>query len=218
MELSDRLKAVMLERGVKVKDLAALTDVPEQTIFALLNGKTRNPRMETMAPIARVLAADLLWLWYGVSSDPPAAESADDCVMIPFYNVKFGAGGEPEPTWEEAHDAEPRPFKRSTFREASADPANCRCVRVQGDSMEPTINDGDSVVIDCGTFEHIIDGKVYAFVDPDNGLRIKRLRRKSRSLIVHSDNPQYSDEIIEGEDMNRLKIVGRVISRSGKVY
>ena len=42
MELSDRLKDVMMERKVKVKDLAALTDVPEQTIFALLTKHGKN--------------------------------------------------------------------------------------------------------------------------------------------------------------------------------
>lgn len=78
---------------------------------------------------------------------------------------------------------------------------------VEGDSMEPTLMDGDIVVMDKNVREVEAGGGIYALIW--NGKRmIKRLQAnpKTRVLLVKSDNPKYDvleanvdDVVIEGK-------------------
>lgn len=47
------------QKGLTFEKLAALSEVPEATVKNILTGKTKNPRMETLAPICRMLGVPL---------------------------------------------------------------------------------------------------------------------------------------------------------------
>lgn len=86
-------------------------------------------------------------------------------------------------------------------------------VYAKGDSMEPSIHDGNALVVNLGE-RKIRDGKIYAIRYGDE-LRVKRLfRRYDGSLILRSDNTtKYPDEIVPPFDQNgHIQVLGRVIS------
>lgn len=88
---------------------------------------------------------------------------------------------------------------------------------VIGDSMLPTLGDGDSVLVDMGQTK-IQNGKVYAFVR-DHGVCVKRLYVYEDKLIIESDNKalpefKYPDEL-QGDEADGVCIIGRVVNRSG---
>ncbi|MBN8290556.1 LexA family transcriptional regulator [Rhodobacter sp. NTK016B] len=85
-------------------------------------------------------------------------------------------------------------------------------INVRGDSMEPSIYDGDLVMIDRRK-THIRSGRIYAVREGDS-LRIKRLELiPDAAIILRSDNPKYPPEHRTGEAMNdiSLGVIGEVV-------
>jgi phage repressor protein C with HTH and peptisase S24 domain len=90
---------------------------------------------------------------------------------------------------------------------------SCFLISVKGDSMGPRITDGDLVLIDKRKRD-IVNGKVYAFNDDENGARIKRLEViPDTAITLISDNPEFAKEHRTGMEMNLVadNIIGQVV-------
>jgi len=95
-------------------------------------------------------------------------------------------------------------------------PDRLSVVRVEGDSMAPTLNAGDDILIDLGdSGERLRDG-IYV-LRVDDALVVKRiaLNPMGRRVTVQSDNPAYSDWPDLG--IGELNCIGRVIWAGRKV-
>jgi hypothetical protein len=95
-------------------------------------------------------------------------------------------------------------------------PSNLSIVRVEGDSMSPTLNDGDDILVDHGdAAERLRDG-IYV-LGVDEALIVKRLALNplGRRVTVQSDNPAYPDWPDCGLD--EIHCIGRVIWSGRKV-
>lgn len=101
-------------------------------------------------------------------------------------------------------------FARQWLREAlgSADSKGLAIVGVIGNSMEPTIRQGDDVMVDTAVTRYF-DNAIYAFVS-DDLLVVKRLHREGDGLSVISDNPAYAPQTLSRADAEQLQIIGRV--------
>jgi phage repressor protein C with HTH and peptisase S24 domain len=89
-------------------------------------------------------------------------------------------------------------------------PANLSIVRVEGDSMAPTLNAGDDILVDLGDAgERLRDG-IYV-LRIDDALVVKRLALNplGRRVTVQSDNPAYSDW--PDCRLDEINCIGRVI-------
>lgn len=85
-----------------------------------------------------------------------------------------------------------------------------KVISAKGQSMKGTIENGDVLFVDTDTRQFDGDG-IYVIHTPD-GLRAKRLQRTIKgSLLVISDNPQYRDEEVSGEDLSYIIICGKVV-------
>ena len=89
-------------------------------------------------------------------------------------------------------------------------------IRVEGDSMAPTLNDGDDILVDrAGCDEALRDG-IYV-LRVDDALLVKRLaiHPVSRRVTVQSDNPAYPDWPDCGLD--EIHCIGRVVWAGRKI-
>jgi phage repressor protein C with HTH and peptisase S24 domain len=89
-------------------------------------------------------------------------------------------------------------------------------VRVEGDSMAPTLNAGDDILVDlldCG--ERLRDG-IYV-LRVDDALLVKRLAINplGRRVTVQSDNPSYPDW--PDCELSEITCIGRVIWSGRKI-
>lgn len=92
-------------------------------------------------------------------------------------------------------------------RKGSAD--NMVAMEVFGQSMEPVIREGDTVLIDRSQ-KNIIAGAVYA-VGVEDTILIKRLEKHPNKLVLCSDNKDYKPIFLEREDTDKVRIIGKVI-------
>lgn len=86
---------------------------------------------------------------------------------------------------------------------------------IKGDSMEPTFNEDDTILVDRSTLSFDSDG-VYVFTYHDT-LLIKRIqRRPGHGYMVISDNRDlYETYLISNEDLANVSVHGRVIGKFG---
>ncbi|MBF0444701.1 MAG: helix-turn-helix transcriptional regulator [Magnetococcales bacterium] len=94
-------------------------------------------------------------------------------------------------------------------QEMKLDPKELALVTVQGDSMSPTLNTGDLLLLDRREKQMGNDG-IYV-IQQDNNLIAKRLQRGvDGSVMVKNDNHAYETQTLLPEEVKNLKIVGRV--------
>lgn len=82
-------------------------------------------------------------------------------------------------------------------------------MEVFGQSMEPVIREGDTVLIDQAR-KDIIAGSIYALGVEDTIL-VKRLEKHPDKLVLCSDNKDYAPIYIEKYDTDKVRIIGKVI-------
>ena len=90
------------------------------------------------------------------------------------------------------------------------------CWTVEDAGCEPTIQKDDLVLLDTNQTTPV-DGLLYAVVFASQ-LRIKRLSRSfDGGIVASSDDPRFPKETIGPDQLASLKIIGRVVYRSGVV-
>jgi len=80
---------------------------------------------------------------------------------------------------------------------------------IMGNSMEPEIKEGDTVLIDQSRTEILAYG-VYA-VGLEDTVLVKRLEKRPGKLLLLSDNPRYAPIELRGDELDTVRILGRVI-------
>ncbi|MBU1194461.1 MAG: helix-turn-helix domain-containing protein [Proteobacteria bacterium] len=82
-------------------------------------------------------------------------------------------------------------------------------MEVFGQSMEPVIREGDTVLIDQSQ-KQVLAGAIYA-VGVDDTILVKRLEKHPNKLVLCSDNKNYDPIYLEKEDADKIRIIGKVI-------
>jgi phage repressor protein C with HTH and peptisase S24 domain len=78
-----------------------------------------------------------------------------------------------------------------------------------GNSMEPEMKDGDTILIDESQ-KDILAGAIYA-VGIDDTIMVKRVEKHPNKLVLLSDNKDYSPIYLQGNELNSVRIIGKVI-------
>ncbi|MBK5647115.1 S24 family peptidase [Acinetobacter johnsonii] len=165
---SDRIAQRMKELGLQHKDLVAATGASKGTVTNWISG-VNTPTNERLIKLAQALKTTSSWLLTGNSSPEFAQVEPwdsntpldDDEVEIPFFkDFSFACGGG---SISEAIANETRKLRMSkaTLRNLSITKENAVAATAMGDSMSPTIKDGDTIHLDLGR-KNIKDGKIFA--------------------------------------------------------
>lgn len=137
-------------------------------------------------------------------------------VMVPRLEVKLSAGSGSGSSQVDIqfNEAQPQAFRAEWVRQQRLKPRKLAAMTAQGDSMEPTIHDGDSLLIDTSQTT-VVDGKVYALYY-EGGERVKRLFRvPGGGLRIKSDNIAFETFEMGPDYSGHVRIIGRVVHRSG---
>ena len=78
-----------------------------------------------------------------------------------------------------------------------------------GNSMEPEMRDGDTVLVDQSQ-KSILAGAIFALGIEDT-IMVKRVEKHPQKLVLRSDNRDYAPIYLEGQDAEQVRILGKVI-------
>lgn len=223
-------RAGIAEWGAGVR-LAKVTGTTPKAASKWLNGESM-PGRANMTAIASDLGVRVEWLQFGTGEmksyagvpaggdhqgpDENGSPSEREYTLIPQYTAKAAAGNGYHNDHIELTGG--LVFRRDWLNRMALKEGHLCVIYAEGNSMEPTISDGDVLLIDMASTEPR-NGKVYAIQRADGSVSVKRLAQSfSGGWVIRSDNPDktlYPDEPISANDLQQIEIIGRSVWGGG---
>ena len=222
LDVSLRLKTLRARLGLSQAKLAARCGISQTTYANYELGTSLNNKV--LVELYN-LGVNLSWLLLGEGpmfrddapleeetvekcnvSIPANKEKDDITLLIPMTNMKLSAGRGWDWDSDESFTGELLPVPMKIARRFDGD--KLIAATVKGDSMEPTLHDGEPVAY-VREFESG-DG-IYALAILDE-VYIKRLSidRLKREITIISDNPKYPAKTYP-MDQEGLQVLGKVV-------
>ena len=227
ISIGNRLRMVWKKSGLTQQEFSDRIGIEKSTFNNYIIGK-RVPKTTTILHLSTVFHVRPGWMLTGHGSmyqDEPKTD--DRFFFVPLMESRVTAGPEGELLCEEISDE--YPFQQWWIQKlVGKDPQRQKAlclVRVRGDSMIPTINPNETILVDTSETERsqIRPGKIYLVRQPDGGVSVKRLVLNEKpgrpALISMSDNPSFQPFEIELETdkgvtyyvLGRVRWVGKEI-------
>lgn len=228
MALSDRIRAALANGSdLSQSGLAKACGISRASVNAWVNGKTDSIDGKYLTTAAYYLGVSAHWLSTGEgpmlpgSRGPSLAISAASLAPAPVPGAPaisvplLANAGSMGPGTEIQHDdvlvghiALSEQWVARRLKPTS--PTALRFIHAYGDSMHPTFEDGDVLLVDTGMRDpKAIDG-VYVMAANDR-VYIKRVRQRMDGVVeISSDNPTVKTvDVLNGD--HRIDILGRVV-------
>ena len=203
MTIGRRIKITRERLGLTQEDVAKVVGVAIQTIFKYENEIVTNIPLDKLERIAEALHTTPAYLM-GWEKDTEKANAVflpeQKIHMVPLYesaSAGFGALANGN-----VIDYIPLYFVHEAEAEETI------CIKVQGDSMYPKIEDGD--VIQVHRQESVDSGSLaVVLMDGEEGL-VKRVVYGDGWIELQSINPMYPPMRFEKNNVLRVRVVGAV--------
>ena len=206
MELKSRLKRIRTAKGLSQKDFATMLKIPLSTYQRYERGECM-PSADVIRKIITTFSVDPYWLLTGKEpvqltflKGPEITTYEGRLVKVNVYALA-GAGGGIELI-------DPEPVETICLPEKWVKP-HIIPVKIEGESMEPTLMNGAVVGVDKEDRE-LVSGKIYAVWIDYEGSVIKRVFVEPDKILLKSDNPAFPEAYIKKEDFRPELILGRV--------
>lgn len=181
---------------------AARAGISQSAFNRILHGG--DPSLDSLIGIAKAAGVTVGWLAAGEDAPAPAPVTHELGIQMLAFRASAGDGG----VLVVDDDARVSPFSRDVLDRLHTRPEHARLLYAAGDSMRPTIEDGDPVLVDISDTD-VIDGRIYVFTIGDHVL-LKRLRRRGRKLLMRADNRELYPDEEEVPTVEPVRIIGRV--------
>ena len=203
-DLTQRIQEAIEESGKSMSAIAREMGVSPQAVRAWKEGIS-SPSMDRLDDLARATGKSSEWVHLGIGDKE---NSQNGIISVPLLEVNASAGTGYINFSEQV-------VRRVDFYEdwllqnvRYTKGANLDLISASGDSMEPTINSGDILLIDHGINEVLYDSIYVAMVNGE--LYVKRFQKTpNRTLLMISDNKKYQSFELKPED--EVRIIGRVV-------
>ncbi len=214
---AERLKELMADESLR--SFAISIDASEGGVRKWFTQGTK-PSFDKMVRIARLYGVHLEWLCTGEGPKLLAEKTASELAICPSdefneeyalidgFHAQVSAGH--GAVWDNEKVRRKLAFRTKWLRYRGLHPEDLRVVFAKGDSMEPTIHTGDSILVDI-TVNKITDGSIFVLRLGDE-LYAKRLQKHiDGSVTIISDNKEYKEQVVSAADLPMLNIVGKVV-------
>ena len=127
-------------------------------------------------------------------------------LQVPKIKARLSAGGgsfETEPEIKEFYSF------RKDWLSKKGKARDMVLMDIFGNSMEPELKEGDTVLIDQSQ-KAVLAGAIYA-VGFDDTIVVKRLEKRPKELVLLSENERYPMMRFRDEEMDSVRIIGKVI-------
>ncbi|MGX2968768.1 XRE family transcriptional regulator [Ursidibacter sp. B-7004-1] len=219
LKFAERMEELMKKHGGSIASFAQKLEVTPPTVTRWIKGEA-DPSRSNLIKIAEATNVSVQWLATG--EEPTAKENfiekafqragqllQEGISMIngyPSINVSAGFGsfneGVTQPEGQE-------PYSDALLASLGVKASNCGVFWANGDSMQPTIDDGDQLLVDLSKKE-VKGNKIY-LVQNDESVWVKRVRVEWNYVELISDNKEYRPIQITSEEAQNLQIIGQVV-------
>lgn len=193
--LSERRKQL----GLTQKEVADAVGVAEATVSRWESGEIANMRRDRISALAKILKCSADFIMTGNQNDftiPPGCSPLPEMEQVPL--VGRIACGQPITAEENLEGYVSIPAEwHATFTLMCA-----------GDSMEPTIHDGDLVAIRKGV--QVENGQIAAVRIGDEAT-LKHIYLHPDYIELRPENPSYPSIIRRQEEINDVTIEGKAV-------
>lgn len=229
--LSERVLAALAAANMDQSELARRIGTSSVAVNNWCTGATKSIKGDNLLKAASALRVRPEWLSTGMGPmdagisealgpavqtplRPVVVVERDDqvpegMIIIPRYTVKASAG-HGEPVLEIDTEGQPNYFRSGWAQKNGYKPDGLFSIVAMGDSMEPTIPNGASLIVHRQT--EIVSGRVHVLCRGDECYVKRLIRQMDGSVLVKSENPDYKDVLISQDDPIPLHIVGLVVS------
>lgn len=222
---------VILQHWPSADRLARAMSVSPSAFRKWLRGEAE-PSRERLVALAEAAKVGIAWLATGEGPAPQFEQSeagggrarSDQAergvdpsrfVLLPRQLEGAAAGtGNPTPSRPETeYIAFRHDWVRTVF---GIEPDDLILETAVGESMQPTIRDGDLLLVDT-TDRTVSSFGVYA-LEIDGERLVKRVQRKlDGTLVLISDNDIYQPDQVTGDMLRTVTVIGRVIWHGGAI-
>jgi phage repressor protein C with HTH and peptisase S24 domain len=198
------LERLIRERG---EDCASLSRMigrnPAYVQQFIRRGSPRRLAEQDRARLARYFGVPETWL----GADVIRAATLPALRTVPVLDTAASAG--PGAVGEDRRSAAGFGFSEAWLRRlrpGGGGAGGLAVIAVRGDSMEPTLTDGDEILVDEADAGARLREGIYV-LRVGGALMVKRLAREDEGLVVTSDNPRAGPvDLADG-----VEVVGRVL-------
>lgn len=204
------------------------TEISESRLAQILSSTYRNGeaftektarKLEALADLpalyfdqgAAPIADDLLVLAPGARRVHEAVEGDPSLTQIMKVTIKVQAGITGFRVEPEHHDGKTMGVPTDWVRNERYSASDLLAITVKGESMEPSLYDGDVIVVNAGD-KKLVDGSVYA-VNYEGEVVVKRMVRDAGMWWLTSDNPdqrKYHRKSCKGAE---CIVIGKVVRK-----
>lgn len=211
-QLSKRMREAAKSKGLTIAEVANQLGMKHSAVSHYFNG-INEPKARILLRFSEIVGVPIQDL-LNPPSEVRHAEQFDltsgEFVRLPIRDVRLSAGPGAEPGSEETigHLA----FRAEWLRSLHIEPGEASLVRVDGDSMAPTLESGDMVLIDHRRRTLIGKSAIFA-CRADTDLMIKRVEMlpKTRNILLHSDNPDHPTQEVPADKAPDFELIGKVV-------
>jgi len=146
------------------------------------------------------------WIETGIGEKSMRHDDDATFEKIPKVKARLSAGGG---SFDVRDDIEGfYSFEKAWLRKRGI-PNRMVLMDIFGNSMEPELKDGDTVLVDQSQ-KAILAGAVYA-VGIDDTVMVKRVEKHPNKLVLLSTNEAYSPIFLQDHEIDTARIIGKVI-------
>ena len=197
MKLDELLSILYKRVGIAVNQsmLADALGITRQTI----SNRIKNESEVTVSELKKVEE------FFNISM---FGEMPDDITYIDYYTDVFASCGDGSIVF--SSEKTKLPISTSMISGYSKSKLYSM-INATGNSMAPTIDNGDKLIVEHWSGNQIQDNKIYVFCY--NGeFFVKRLSKNLDEIIIKSDNPEYRVRTIGGKSIMDLILIGKIVA------
>ena len=197
MKLDELLSILSKRVGIAVNQsmLADALGITRQTI----SNRIKNESEVTVSELRKVEE------FFNISM---FGEMPDDITYIDYYTDVFASCGDGSIVF--SSEKTKLPISTSMINDYSKNKLYSM-INATGNSMAPTIDNGDKLIVEHWSGNQIQDNKIYVFCY--NGeFFVKRLSKNLDEIIIKSDNPEYRVRTIGGKSIMDLILIGKIVA------
>ena len=149
-----------------------------------------------------------VWVETGSGQTFLNTSGSEDSVFknIPKVKARLSAGGG---SFEVGSEIEGYYAFRKDWLATKGNQKKMVLMDIFGNSMEPEIKDGDTILIDESQ-KDILAGAIYA-VGIDDTIMVKRVEKHPNKLVLLSGNKDYTPIYLQGDEIDSVRMIGKVI-------